>query len=70
MAKIVDWDSHIGRRLRLRDLHVFFMVVQHGSLARLPRSSAYRIPRSLSSSPIWSMLSAPNCSIAARAASH
>ena len=34
MAKIVDWDSHIGRRLRLRDLHVFFTVAQHGSLAR------------------------------------
>ena len=34
MAKITDWDSHIGRRLKLRDLHVFFTVVQHGSLAR------------------------------------
>jgi DNA-binding transcriptional LysR family regulator len=34
MAKIVDWDRHIGRRLRLRDLHVFFMVVQTGSLAK------------------------------------
>ena len=34
MAKIVDWDSHIGRRLRLRDLHVFFTVVEWGSLAK------------------------------------
>jgi DNA-binding transcriptional LysR family regulator len=34
MAKIVDWDSHIGRRLRLRDLHVFFTVMQWGSLAK------------------------------------
>ena len=34
MAKIVDWDDHIGRRLRLRDLRVFFAVVQHGSLAK------------------------------------
>jgi DNA-binding transcriptional LysR family regulator len=34
MAKIVDWDSHIGRRLRLRDLHVFFTVVERGSLAK------------------------------------
>jgi DNA-binding transcriptional LysR family regulator len=34
MAKILDWDSHIGRRLRLRDLHVFFTVVQFGSLAK------------------------------------
>jgi DNA-binding transcriptional LysR family regulator len=34
MSKILDWDSHIGRRLRLRDLHVFFTVVQTGSLAK------------------------------------
>jgi DNA-binding transcriptional LysR family regulator len=34
MAKIVDWDGHIGRRFKLRDLHVFFAVVQHGSLSR------------------------------------
>src|SRR5262249_1879733 len=34
MGKIVDWDRHIGRRLRLRDLHVFFAVVQTGSLAK------------------------------------
>jgi DNA-binding transcriptional LysR family regulator len=34
MSKIVDWDSHIGRRLRLRDLHVFFTVVQSGSMAK------------------------------------
>jgi DNA-binding transcriptional LysR family regulator len=34
MAKIIDWDSHIGRRLSLRDLHVFFVVAQEGSLAK------------------------------------
>ncbi|QQO12547.1 LysR family transcriptional regulator [Bradyrhizobium diazoefficiens] len=34
MAKIIDWDSHIGRRLSLRDLHVFFIVAQEGSLAK------------------------------------
>jgi DNA-binding transcriptional LysR family regulator len=34
MSKILDWDSRIGRRLRLRDLHVFFTVVQTGSLAK------------------------------------
>jgi DNA-binding transcriptional LysR family regulator len=34
MAKIKDWHSHIGRRLRLRDLHVFFTVVQSGSMAK------------------------------------
>jgi DNA-binding transcriptional LysR family regulator len=34
MAKILDWEARIGRRLRLRDLHVFFTVVQTGSLAK------------------------------------
>jgi DNA-binding transcriptional LysR family regulator len=28
------WESRIGRRLRLRDLHIFFAVVQAGSMAR------------------------------------
>src|SRR5436190_5435126 len=34
MVKIVDWDRHIGRHLKLRDLHVFFLVVQMGSMAK------------------------------------
>ena len=34
MARIVDWDQHIGRRLKLRDLHVFFTVAQSGSMAK------------------------------------
>ena len=34
MAKSVDWDRHIGRHLKLRDLHVFFTVVQAGSMAK------------------------------------
>ena len=34
MAKPLDWDSRIGRRLRLRDLHILFAVVQHGSMAK------------------------------------
>jgi len=29
----ITWDDQIGRRLRLRDLHVFFTVVQSGSMA-------------------------------------
>lgn len=33
MAQNIDWDSRIGRRLRLRDLHLFFAVVQSGSMA-------------------------------------
>src|SRR5439155_13750804 len=34
MLKKIDWDSQIGRRLRLRDLHVFFTVAQRGSMAK------------------------------------
>jgi DNA-binding transcriptional LysR family regulator len=34
MAEISDWEGHIGRRLRLRDLHVFSRVVQLGSMAK------------------------------------
>ncbi len=30
----INWDNQIGRRLRLRDLHVFFTVVQCGSMAK------------------------------------
>jgi DNA-binding transcriptional LysR family regulator len=34
MARKIDWESQIGRRLKLRDLHVFFTVVQRGSMAK------------------------------------
>jgi DNA-binding transcriptional LysR family regulator len=30
----IDWESRIGRRLRLRDLHVFFAVTESGSMAK------------------------------------
>jgi DNA-binding transcriptional LysR family regulator len=33
MARKIDWESQIGRRLKLRDLHVFFTVVQWRSMA-------------------------------------
>jgi DNA-binding transcriptional LysR family regulator len=34
MAKAVDWEARIGRRVTLRDLHIIFAVVQHGSMAK------------------------------------
>jgi DNA-binding transcriptional LysR family regulator len=34
MAPSRDWDSRIGRRLKLRDLHVLFAVVDRGSMAK------------------------------------
>src|SRR6201986_649149 len=37
MPKKIDWESQIGRRLRLRDLHVFSTVVRLGSMAKAAR---------------------------------
>lgn len=34
MAKSLNWDSRIGRRVRLRDLHILFAVAQYGSMAK------------------------------------
>jgi DNA-binding transcriptional LysR family regulator len=34
MPRKIDWDSQIGRRVRLRDLHVFHAVAQHQSMAK------------------------------------
>ena len=34
MAKPLDWDSRIGRRVKLRDLHILFAVAQYGSMGK------------------------------------
>jgi DNA-binding transcriptional LysR family regulator len=34
MATRIDWDRQIGRRLKLRDLHVFLTVAHRGSMAK------------------------------------
>lgn len=34
MRRRIDWESRIGRRLRFRDLHTFFTVVNLGSMAK------------------------------------
>src|SRR3974390_1690000 len=35
MARAVrDWDDHLGRRLRLRDLHILSNIAQWGSMAK------------------------------------
>lgn len=34
MLSKIDWEDRIGRRLKLRDLHVYFAVVQCGSMAK------------------------------------
>jgi DNA-binding transcriptional LysR family regulator len=37
MLRKINWESQIGRRLKLRDLHVFSIVVQRGSMAKAAR---------------------------------
>jgi DNA-binding transcriptional LysR family regulator len=37
MLRKINWESQIGRRLKLRDLHVFLTVVQRGSMAKAAR---------------------------------
>ena len=37
MARRIDWETQIGRRLKLRDLHVFYTAVQRGSMAKAAR---------------------------------
>src|SRR6266403_5730708 len=34
MVQKIDWENQIGRRLKLRNLHVFSTVVQCGSMAK------------------------------------
>ena len=34
MPRLMRWEQQIGRRLRLRDLFVFFTVVEYGSMAK------------------------------------
>lgn len=34
MPRIIQWERHVGRRLRLRDLFVFFTVAECGSMAK------------------------------------
>jgi DNA-binding transcriptional LysR family regulator len=34
MSRLVQWEQQIGRRLRLRDLFVFFTIVEYGSMAK------------------------------------
>src|SRR5271169_1324860 len=33
MPSVIDWDSRVGRRLRLRDLHILSAAVEHGSMS-------------------------------------
>ena len=44
MVRKIDWDSQIGRRLKLRDLHVFSTVVERGSMAKAAQQLGVSTP--------------------------
>jgi DNA-binding transcriptional LysR family regulator len=44
MVRKIDWDSQIGRRLKLRDLHVFSTVVERGSMGKAARQLGVSTP--------------------------
>jgi DNA-binding transcriptional LysR family regulator len=44
MGAAVKWDDRIERRLKLRDLHIFMMVVQQGSMGRAAKHLAVSQP--------------------------
>jgi len=44
MPKKIDWDARIGRRLQLRQLHVFLAVMQHRSLSKAANTLGVATP--------------------------
>jgi DNA-binding transcriptional LysR family regulator len=44
MKKLSNWDARIGRRVRLRDLHILLTVAQHGSMAKAAASLSVSQP--------------------------
>ncbi|HEY7665957.1 MAG TPA: LysR family transcriptional regulator [Xanthobacteraceae bacterium] len=44
MPRRINWESQIGRRMQLRQLHVFMAVIQHGSLAMAARQLGVSTP--------------------------
>src|SRR6267142_1467361 len=41
---VMDWESRLGRRLRIRDLYILSTVVQLGSMAKAARQLAMSQP--------------------------
>ena len=68
MARAIPWEQQIGRRLRLRDLFVFFTVVEYGSMARAGAKLGVSPSSSISETiaALEHALGVVGCSIAAR----
>jgi DNA-binding transcriptional LysR family regulator len=44
MASVTEWDARIGKRLRLRDLHILSAVAERGSMAKAAKHLAMSQP--------------------------
>jgi DNA-binding transcriptional LysR family regulator len=44
MGAAVQWDDRIGRRLKLRDLHIFMVVAQQGGMGKAAKQLAVSQP--------------------------
>src|SRR5437016_12894477 len=44
MGTAMQWDERIGRRLKLRDLHIFMSVAQQGTMGRAAKHLAVSQP--------------------------
>jgi hypothetical protein len=70
MVRKINWDRQFGRRLKLRDLHVFFTVVQAGSMAKAAEQLGVAQPTvSETIAPTSKRVTACGSSIAARGVS-
>jgi hypothetical protein len=50
----MDWADRIGRRIRLRDLHILLAVAEHGSMAKASAQLAVSHPVISKTMPKWS----------------
>ena len=70
MARKINWDNQFGRRLKLRDLHVFFTVVQAGSMAKAAAQLGVSQPTVSERLQTSKIVTVCGCSIEARAVSN
>jgi len=50
----MDWSDRIGRRIKLRDLHIVLAVAEMVAWRKLPKARHFRIPSSPRRFPSWS----------------
>lgn len=58
------WSDRVGRRLKLRDLHIVLAVAEAGSMAKAAADSPFHNRRYPKRSPRWNTWSDCGCSTA------